>query len=115
MLREFQQSTGYELGAKAVRCLQMQRAIDVARAASTSRARGKLIAELASNLQMGHERRHTSSTLFSPAIVNDPLVHPATRAHFRATTQLGSGMVLSIDLIDNTTELSDGEWTTPDY
>jgi hypothetical protein len=44
------------------------------------------------------------------AIVNDPLVHPATRAHFRATTQLGSGMVLSIDLIDNTTELSDGEW-----
>jgi hypothetical protein len=49
VLREFQQSTGYELGAKAVRCLQMQRAIDVARAASTSRARGKLIAELASN------------------------------------------------------------------
>jgi hypothetical protein len=44
------------------------------------------------------------------AIVNDPSVHPATRAHFRATTQLGSGMVLSIDLIDNTTELSDGEW-----
>ena len=44
------------------------------------------------------------------AIVNDPTVHPATRAHFRATTQLGSGMVLSIDLIDDTTELSDGEW-----
>ena len=44
------------------------------------------------------------------AIVNDPSVHPATRAHFRATTQLGSGMVLSIDLIDNTTELSDDAW-----
>jgi hypothetical protein len=44
------------------------------------------------------------------AIVNDPTVHPATRAHFRATTQLGSGMVLSIDHIDDTSELSDGEW-----
>jgi hypothetical protein len=44
------------------------------------------------------------------AIVTDPSVHPATRAHFRATTQLGAGMVLSIDLIDNTSELSEGEW-----
>jgi len=44
------------------------------------------------------------------AIVNNPSVHPATRAHFRATTQLGAGMVLSIDLIDKTSMLSDGEW-----
>ena len=38
------------------------------------------------------------------AIVTDPSVHPATRAHFRATTQLGAGMVLSIGPRDRAEE-----------
>ena len=44
------------------------------------------------------------------AIVNDPTVHPATRAHFRATKQLGAGAVLGIDVIHKAVELHDQAW-----
>ena len=39
------------------------------------------------------------------AIVDNPLVHRATRAHFRAAKQLGAGAVLGIDLIRPDVEL----------
>ena len=41
------------------------------------------------------------------AIVDDPSVHPATRAHFRAAKQLGAGAVLGIDAIEDAVELPD--------
>ena len=44
------------------------------------------------------------------AIVNDPKVHPATRAHFRATKQLGAGAVLGIDVVHKDVELNDKAW-----
>ena len=44
------------------------------------------------------------------AVVNDSTVHPATRAHFHATRQLGAGAVLGIDLISPATELHDRAW-----
>ena len=44
------------------------------------------------------------------AIVNDPKVHPATRAHFRSTKQLGAGAVLGIDVVHKAVELNDKAW-----
>ena len=44
------------------------------------------------------------------AIVNDPTVHPATRAHFRSTKQLGAGAVLGIDVVHKDVELNDKAW-----
>ena len=37
-------------------------------------------------------------------------MHPATRAHFRATKQLGAGAVLGIDVIHKAVELHDQAW-----
>ncbi|EOD32272.1 hypothetical protein EMIHUDRAFT_123006, partial [Emiliania huxleyi CCMP1516] len=44
------------------------------------------------------------------AIVNDPKVHLATRAHFRSTKQLGAGAVLGIDVVHKDVELNDKAW-----
>ena len=44
------------------------------------------------------------------AIVDDPSVHRATRAHFRAARQLGAGAVLGIDIIHKDVELHDQAW-----
>ena len=62
----------------------------------------------------GHHFQHVANDALQQdmfdAVVNDNTVHPATRAHFHATRQLGAGAVLGIDLISPATELHDRAW-----
>ena len=62
----------------------------------------------------GHHAQHVFNEALQQdmvaAIVDDPTVHPATRAHFRATRQLGAGAVMGIDIIETSTELTNEEF-----
>ena len=79
--------------------------------------RGKIVAPDGSlnyegiELLSGRHFQHVASDALQQdmysAIVDDPSVHPATRAHFRAAKQLGAGAVLGIDAIEDAVELPD--------
>ena len=79
--------------------------------------RGKIVAPDGSlnyegiELLSGRHFQHVASDALQQdmysAIVDDPSVHPATRAHFRAAKQLGAGAVLGIDAIEDAVELTD--------
>lgn len=82
--------------------------------------RGKIIADDGSvnydgiELISGRHFQHVANDALQQdmfdAIVDDPSVHLATRAHFRAARQLGAGEVLGIDLISLAVELHDQAW-----
>ena len=62
----------------------------------------------------GHHFQHVANVALQQdllqSIIDGESEHPATRAHFRAATQLGAGAVFGIDLIEPAIELETEAW-----